>query len=96
MFVIDITYKVGADKVELLREGHMTFVKAQFASGNFLASGRKPEGNGGVVLASFESRAELDAALAVDPFVIEDVADVQIIEFEVSSTLEALNSMKGK
>ncbi len=96
MFVIDITYKVGAEKVEPLREGHMKFVKEQFANGNFLASGRKPEGNGGVVLASFTNRAELDATLATDPFVIEDVADIQIIEFGVTSAAEALTYLKGK
>jgi uncharacterized protein YciI len=96
MFVIDITYNVGADRIEPLREGHMTFVKAQFACGNFLASGRKPEGNGGVVLAAFESRAQLNAALAADPFVIENVADIKISEFSVTSTAEALSFLKGK
>ena len=96
MFVIDITYKVGAEKVEPLREGHMKFVKEQFACGNFLASGRKPEGNGGVVLASCESREQLDATLATDPFVIEGIADIKIIEFGVTSTAEPLDYLKGK
>ncbi len=96
MFIINLTYKKPSDVVEPLREGHMAFVKEQFANGNFLVSGRKPTADGGVILCSVPARAELDEILATDPFVQHDVVDLEIIEFAPTTTCPQLEYLKGK
>lgn len=96
MFIINLTYKQSTSEVERLRDGHMKFVKEQFANGTFLASGRKSTLDGGVIICSAKSREELDAILSLDPFVQHDVAYLDIIEFTPTSSCPELEYLKGK
>ena len=81
LFVVDITYTRPLDEIDGHVEGHMAFIREQYAKGIFIVSGPKVPREGGVILAKMESRSELDALLDQDPFKKEGVAKYTVTEF---------------
>jgi uncharacterized protein YciI len=63
---------------------HMVFLKKQYAEGRFVVSGRKIPRDGGIIIATGESRAEIEALIAEDPFVARGLAEFRVIEFRAS------------
>ena len=84
MFVIDLTYKADLGEIDAHMAAHVRFLKKYYASGNFLASGRKIPRDGGIILAVGKSRREIEAIVKEDPFYNHDLADFRVIEFRVS------------
>ncbi|HEY7499291.1 MAG TPA: YciI family protein [Vicinamibacterales bacterium] len=84
MFVIELIYKVDLAKVDANMAAHVKFLKAQYAAGHFLVSGRKIPRDGGIIIAVGESRDEIQAIVERDPFVARGLADFRIIEFRAS------------
>jgi uncharacterized protein YciI len=80
-FIVLLNYIKPMSEVDRLAPEHREYAAHQYASGNFLLSGRKEPRTGGVILARAESREALDAILAGDPFRREAVADYEIVEF---------------
>jgi uncharacterized protein YciI len=64
--------------------GDVKFLKKYYAAGHFLISGRKIPRDGGIIIATAESRDAIAAIVAEDPFVARGLAEVRIIEFRVS------------
>lgn len=60
---------------------HRDYLQEQFASGLFVVSGRRVPWDGGVIVAR-GSRADVEAAIAADPFTREGVAETEIVEWE--------------
>lgn len=94
MFIISLTYTAPLDAVDRHVDGHMAWVKAGYAEGLFLASGRKVPRTGGVILARGERQA-VEAYCARDPFVVNGVAEVAVTEMVVSMTAEGLEGLKA-
>ena len=90
MFIINLTYKTGLEKVDQFLNDHIQFLNEQYASGHFLASGRKIPRTGGIILSNVEDRIELEKIIDKDPFKINDLADYELIEFVPSRTCEEL------
>jgi uncharacterized protein YciI len=84
MFVIELTYKVDLAAIDAHMVAHVTFLKKYYASGNFLASGRKIPRDGGIILAVGTSREQIQAIIEEDPFHARGLADFRIVEFRVS------------
>jgi uncharacterized protein YciI len=84
MFIIELMYKVPLASIDKHMPGHMKFLKKYYTAGKFLVSGRKIPRDGGIILAIGESRAEIEAIVAEDPFVARGLADFRIIEFRES------------
>jgi uncharacterized protein YciI len=84
MFIIELQYKVALTKIDAHMRAHMRFLKAQYAAGRFVVSGRKVPRDGGIILAVGESRAAIEALMAEDPFVAHGLADYRIVEFKAS------------
>lgn len=84
MFVIELTYKASLDEIDAAMKPHMAFLNTHYASGRFLASGRKIPRDGGIILATGDDRAEVEAIVARDPFVARGLAEARIIEFRLS------------
>lgn len=93
LFVIDLTYISDLEKVEEHMQAHRDFLGEHYASGMFLASGRKEPRIGGVILAQGK-RSEVEAAVAADPFSIHGVARYVVTEFIPTMTGDALASFK--
>ena len=96
MFLILLTYRVPLDQVDPHVAAHMTWLGEHYASGKFLASGRKEPRSGGVILASVGTRAEAEALAATDPLVTSGVAQCDVVEFLVSTAAPGLEMLKGR
>ncbi|MGY0037160.1 YciI family protein [Pedobacter sp. NJ-S-72] len=81
MFIVSITYKVSIDLIETHLAAHVTYLKEQYALGNFILSGRKEPRTGGIILSNADSITSLKAILDKDPFKKLDLGDYVITEF---------------
>jgi uncharacterized protein YciI len=92
MFVIELIYKAGLAEIDGCMEPHMAYLNRHYAAGRFLASGRKVPREGGVILATCESRAQVEAIVKEDPFVARGLADCRIIEFQISQRAPSIDA----
>ncbi|MFJ2743331.1 YciI family protein [Streptomyces sp. NPDC087440] len=90
MFVLELTYTAPVEQVDALRTDHVAWLDAQYETGVFLASGRKQSRDGGVILAVADSRAEIEAVVAEDPFTTGGVCAYRITEFAATKTVPGL------
>ncbi|PDT16714.1 GTP cyclohydrolase [Rhizobium sp. J15] len=93
MFILSLTYVKPNEEADRHMEPHMAWVKEGYAKGWFLASGRKVPRTGGAILA-IGDRAEIEAYVAADPFIIHGVAEYDITELAVTTTAEGLEILK--
>jgi uncharacterized protein YciI len=94
MFVLELTYTAPFEQVDALMSDHMAWVDAQYATGVFLASGRKRPRDGGVILAVATSREEIEAVAAEDPFARGGVCTYRITEFAATRVAEGLEGCR--
>jgi len=71
-------------------------LRAHFDSGHFIVSGRQIPRIGGIIIARAESRAEIDAIVRSDPFVRQDLASYEVVEFAAAVTCDALTGYRAK
>jgi uncharacterized protein YciI len=90
MFVIELTYKVALAEIDAAMKPHVAWLQRHYASGTFIASGRKIPRDGGVILATAPDRATLEAIVREDPFVARGLADARVIEFRASQRADDL------
>lgn len=90
MFLISLRYIVPIERIDALMARHMAYLKAQAEDGTFLAWGRKVPREGGIILAKGKSRKEIEALAAQDPFVSEDAAEFEVIEWAPSFAAESV------
>ncbi|MFC5585248.1 YciI family protein [Nitratireductor kimnyeongensis] len=93
MFIISLRYVVPVEQVEAHMEGHLAWLEKHYASGTFIASGRKVPRTGGIILAR-GVREGIEACVAQDPFVVNGVADAEIIECAISRAVEGLDALQ--
>ncbi len=79
MFVIELIYTAGLKAIDAHMAAHVRFLKKHYAAGVFLVSGRKVPREGGVIIASAESRERIEAIVREDPFVMHGLAEFRII-----------------
>ena len=84
MFVIELVYTADLSKIDAHMPEHVKFLKKYYAAGNFLISGRKIPRNGGVILATAESKSLIEAIIQEDPFYQHGLAEFRVIEFRAS------------
>lgn len=93
MFILELTY-IRPERVDATRDDHMTWIRQRFEAGAFLASGRKTDGDGGVIIAVGDDQAEVEALAATDPFVTGGVAEYRITGFRATTTAPALETYR--
>ncbi|HEY7773068.1 MAG TPA: YciI family protein [Marinagarivorans sp.] len=93
VFFINITYKVDLIEVDRHIEAHIAYLNKHYDNGSFVLSGRKKPRTGGVILATTDDRARLDAIVSEDPFYRHQLADYTIIEFEPSKAAKGLKGL---
>lgn len=93
MFVITLTYEKPLEEVDRWLEEHRAFLRANYATGCFLASGPCNPRTGGVILAHGCRRDELDVLLDADPFKREGVARYTVLEFDPVMTCPELTTV---
>ncbi|MBW9053903.1 YciI family protein [Rhizobium mesosinicum] len=93
MLILSLTYVKPNEEADKHMEPHMAWVKEGYAKGWFLASGRKVPRTGGVILAVGD-RADIEAYVAADPFIIHGVAEYDIMEVALTTVTEGLEALK--
>ncbi|MEV0568070.1 YciI family protein [Dactylosporangium sp. NPDC050588] len=95
MFVITLSYLVDVEQIDELMPAHLEWVGEQYADGIFLASGPRVPRDGGVILAAGLPRPELEARLALDPFVQKSVAAYDVVEFAPRVVAPGLDALQA-
>jgi uncharacterized protein YciI len=81
MFIIDIQYKKPIEVVEAFLAAHREFLEQGYQKNYFVASGPKNPRNGGIIVSQLKDKAELEAILKHDPFILNDIAEYHYTEF---------------
>jgi len=84
MFVLELTYTADLARIDAAMKAHMKWLRAQYAAGHFLVSGRKIPREGGIIIATGADRDAVEAIARQDPFVSGGLATVRVIEFRAS------------
>jgi len=80
MFVILLRFAANKAKAGQFMDGHNQWLKRGFDEKVFLVAGSLHSNGGGGILAHNASRAEIEARIAADPFVAEQVVSAEILE----------------
>lgn len=91
MFVILLRFSENKSKAGELMDGHNRWIKHGFDDGLFLLVGSLQTGLGGSIVAHNCSLSELQARLNEDPFVSENVVEVEILEIDAKMADERLS-----
>jgi Uncharacterized protein conserved in bacteria len=88
MFIFILKYTKGIDAIDKVLKEHNDFLDKYYKEGKFICSGRRKPRTGGVILCKAASFEEARLISEDDPFVPAEVAEYEIIEFEVSKFAE--------
>jgi len=86
MFMILLRFGANREAAPRLMEAHNAWLKQGFEDGVFALAGSLQPRAGGAILAHGADRAAIEARLAADPFVAEQVVGVEILEITPSRT----------
>ncbi len=90
MFVIALTYLKPTEAIDALLAAHREFLREQYDNGVFLMSGRMVPRTGGIIIATADSRADIEAIIELDPFRQAGAASYTITEFVPTMTADVL------
>jgi uncharacterized protein YciI len=80
-YLIEITYTVPFEQVSEVLADHRAYLRIGYDREMLLMSGGQVPREGGIVLARAESREEVEAFCAGDPYARAGVATHRIVEF---------------
>lgn len=91
MFLVEITYTRPIEEIEAQTDAHRAFLDIHMASGLLILTGPKVPRTGGILIArGGQTKDELAAILADDPFQALGLADYVITEFAAGKYQPAL------
>ena len=90
MIVLVLTYIKPLTKIDAHLNEHIQFLGTHYANKKFLASGKRDNRIGGVILVLSDSIDEVKAIMTQDPFNIHQLASYDYFQFEVSKYQAAI------
>ena len=84
MFLILLKFSQNKARAGEFMEGHKDWLKRGFDDGVFLLAGSLQPNQGGGIVAHNASRDEVEARVADDPFVAEEVVSAEVHEITPS------------
>lgn len=81
MFLINIHYTASIEEIDKHLQAHRDFLETGYQNNFFICSGPKNPRTGGVILSQLQDRERLQSILKNDPFLINQLATYEIIEF---------------
>jgi uncharacterized protein YciI len=90
VFILELTYTAPLERVDEVLSDHLDWLKTHYATGIFIASGRKVPREGGVILAVGADRASIEAITATDPLVLAGVCDYRLTQFLATTVANGL------
>ncbi len=94
MYIVNLSYIKPLDEVDALLEEHVEFLTRQYEKGIFIVSGRKVPRTGGIILVRNISLEELDSVFNEDPFMVNGIADYEVIQFIPTMMAHGLEGLK--
>jgi uncharacterized protein YciI len=95
MFVVLLRFSNNKAQASHFMEGHNAWIRRGIEDGFFLLVGSLQPNAGGAILAHGMSLPELQARVAEDPFVEEDVVRAEILEITPARADERLGFLLG-
>lgn len=95
MFVTFLTFAENRAAAPEFMAAHNDWVAQGFADGEFLCVGSLQAAAGGAIIAHAESRADHDARIAADPFVVHGIVTAETYEIDPKRTVPALDFLKA-
>jgi len=96
MFIIELTYKVPAETIDVNMDAHIDFLEKYYKSGHFIASGRKEPRDGGLIFAKASNRKRVEEIISEDPFNKDGLAEYRIIEFKATKKVKGYDAFVGE
>lgn len=93
LYIAVLTYVRPVEEIDACLSDHIAWLEEGYQAGVFIASGRRVPRNGGVILVKGESLEDVKMRLSKDPFQIQGLAEVEVIPFEVSKRIAALEGV---
>ena len=81
-FIVEATYLAPFEQILETIPRHRDFLQKGYDAGMFLCSGPKEPATGGYLLARAESKADLEAIFADEPFNVAKLASFTFTEFQ--------------
>ncbi|MCD6046172.1 MAG: cyclohydrolase [Gammaproteobacteria bacterium] len=94
MFLIISNYVVPTPQVDPHRAQHSKWVEQYIKSGDFIMAGPRRGKNGGVIVSRSMDKDRLMEILAEDSFVIENLVEMQIVDFDAPFTSAAFKQLQ--
>lgn len=94
MFVTFLKFAENRAAAPEFMAAHNDWIAQGFADGAFLCVGSLQPAAGGAILANGESRADHDARIAADPFVVQGIVTAETYEIDPKRTVAALDFVK--
>ncbi|MFT4045334.1 MAG: hypothetical protein QM661_01445 [Solimonas sp.] len=91
MFVVLLRFSANRDRAARLMQAHKEWIQRGFDDGIFLLTGSIRPQTGGAIVAHGVTRPELEDRLNGDPFVAEDVVQLEIVEVTPSKADDRLS-----
>lgn len=96
LFIVLLRFSRNKSRASELLPEHNAWIARGFSDGVFRVVGTLQPAQGGVILAQGLQRAELEARLAEDPFVAQDVVTTEVLEVEPRRADARLGLLMGK
>ena len=93
LYLVLIEYEADLAEIDAAMRDHMAFLDRCYAADVFIVSGRRDPRTGGVILARAPSRDDVEAIMALDPFVSRGLASFEIVAFRASQTSRAFKAI---
>lgn len=94
MFVTFLKFAENRASAPEFMAAHNDWIAQGFADGAFFCIGSLLPAAGGAILANGESRADHDARIATDPFIIQGIVTAETYEIDPKRTVAALDFVK--
>lgn len=94
MFITFLRFAENHTAAPELMAGHNEWIAKGFADGVFLCVGSLQPSAGGAILSHGESRADHEARVAADPFVVQGIVTAEIHEVDPKRTVPALDLVR--
>ena|SRR5512142_1190104 len=93
MFIVLLKFSNAKDRARELIAEHNAWIQRGFDAGAFLLVGSIQPGLGGAILAANGPRADLEARIREDPFIVHDVVKAELLEVSPSRAHPQLASL---
>ncbi len=95
MYVLIVEYTKSEEQVAKVRAAHAAWVSKYVSAGTLLIAGPSKDKTGGVLLAKAIDIAKINAIVAEDPYVTENVAQYRIIDFDAKAFAQGLEFLQA-